>query len=138
MKVFLLLLAAIVRPPEPVVPFQYDPNMVDCEILKVFEFEPDPNFIFFMPMKAYEEDGQNVTLTCNDSQVWIPPPSTVIDPNGVAVHRWICDVRPGAIQRVIYLKFTATDNDPQPMKDERMILINVKKKNRQPILDWDG
>ena len=138
MKVFLLLIAAVIRPPEPVVPFQYDPNMVDCEILRVFEFEPDPNFIFYMPLKAYEEDGQNVVLTCSEPSVWILQPSTVIDPNGVAVHRWICDVRPGGVEKVVYLKFTVWDNDSQPMKDERMILINVKKKNRAPILDWNG
>jgi hypothetical protein len=145
MKVFLLLMAALVRPPalQPGdIPFTYDPNKVTCEILRVFEFEPDPNFIFLMPMKCYDEDGENVVLTCNDPNVWIPTPSMVVDPNGTSISRWVCDVRPGGVERVLYLEFTVTDIPSHvgdnPMLDKRMILINVKKKRRAPTLFWDG
>lgn len=138
-----LLFASYTRPPEPPVPFPYDPNRVDCEILKIFERPPD-NGVLFMYIKAYEQDGEDVNLLCSSSQVWVPPKtdvnySKIVDPNGVAIHKWRCDMRIGTAERVIYLKFTATDVTPDPneaLSDSRMILINVEKKNLPPIIDW--
>lgn len=135
---------AISRPSEPRVAFEYDPNQVDCEILKTFEVPPD-NKPLYLPIKAYEEDGEQVKLVCNNPNVWIPPVNNpgykkITDPNGMVTHKWLCDIRVGHEEKIIYLKFTATDVPSRPKwkpeSDSRMILINVKKKNRPPILDW--
>jgi hypothetical protein len=135
---------AVGRPPQPKVEFEYDPDQVDCEILKVFEVQPD-NRIIYMPIKAYEEDGEEIKLVCNNPNVWVPPVDNPgykkeTDPNGLVIHKWLCDIRVGYEEKIIYLKFTATDipSRPEwkPASDCRMILINVKRKNRPPILDW--
>ena len=118
------------RPPVPPVPFTYDPNQVDCEILKAVEVPPD-NSIFWFPLKGYDADPNTaLTLTANDPNVWIPTPT--VDPNGL--HHWRCDTRVGTTERVLYFKFILSDGDKI---DERMVLINVKKKNTPPVLGWE-
>lgn len=141
LKTLLVLAVLFPRPPEPVIPFTYDPNMITSEVLRTHVTEPN-NAIFYIPLKAYEPEGQGVILTVNDPNVWIPAPTTISDPNdpNAVIHKWRCDIRVGTVERIIYLEFTATDNDPNPATDRRMVLINVRKKkvNRPPVLGWDG
>lgn len=161
MKTMLIVMALIYsRPPVPPVPFVYDPNMVDCEILKTFEAVPD-NHRVILPMKAYDEDGDDVVLTCANPDIWIPPKTdtdltdkigyrkTVVlnDPNNpnddAALHEWFCDIRVGYVETVKYYKFKATDipADPNdtPKSDNRMVIGWIRPEpeitNHQPVLD---
>lgn len=148
MKNLILALVIIfyqpVRPPaltQTDIPFQYDPSKVTSDILAFYETRPSNN-VTMLYRKVVEPDGEYGTLACNDPSVLIPPPITSIDPddpNGISrIHEYNCSIRVGTETRIIYLEFTFTD-DPngagyQPMNDTRTVLIDVRKRNRRPIL----
>ena len=142
----LLLLAYIpIRPPVPVVPFPYDPNLY-TEVLGWKEL--DPNTVFPFTVRVTEPDGQDVSLqiimTSGPAVVIDPNFTTALDPNdpdGVSVvHTYSCtwDVPLtlgvyGAEMRV---------EDPNEAFDARTLLWNIRippKINHPPVLSgWSG
>ena len=132
-----------VRPPVPEVPFEYDLSRCTSDTLKALEVRTS-NRIIYIPLHVIEPDGEYGVLTCDDPNVTVPPAVTTIDPadpNGISrIHSYLCSVRVGLTKRVIYQEYTFTDDpngeDYLPMSDSRMVLIDVRKRNRKPVLDW--
>ncbi|MCJ7483894.1 MAG: hypothetical protein MUO31_13125 [Thermodesulfovibrionales bacterium] len=145
-KIILTLILALFPPLRPPaltpagVPFAYDPNLVTSDILTFYEVRPS-NAVVTLHRQVTELDGEYGTLTCNDPMVVIPQAVTTIDPddpNGISrIHEYACSIRPGTVERIIYLEFTFTD-DPNgvnyaAMRDVRTVLVDVRKWNRKPI-----
>lgn len=144
LMIFIALFYQPIRPPaltQSDIPFVFDPNMVQSDILTYLEVRPS-NRVISIPRQVIEPDGEYGILTCNDQTVYIPSAFTSIDPddpNGISrIHDYFCTIRAGTIKRVIYLNFTFID-DPNgesyaPKSDTRTVLINVRKINRKPVI----
>lgn len=129
-----------VRPPEPTVPFPYDPNQVQYEILDARREYPFTNRNITFRRVVKDEDGDsNITLKCSLPSMVIEPPSLSIDPNdpaGIGIKaEFICYI-PGPVQQgLYYIDWETCDNDPnEPMYDRRTTVLYVWPKNKPPIL----
>jgi hypothetical protein len=153
--VFSMYLYQPVRPPEPPVPFPYDPNQVNYEIIEAIQFD-DTGELWFT-REVVEPDGQEPIITFSDLNIIIMPPTKIIDPHPENIMPDPNDPNnmiqgPGLIysyrcmfklvnrpqQEAIVVDITAGDGDPNdPRYDHRSMLFwlgPLPLINRSPVI----
>jgi len=126
------------RPPEPPVPFAYDPNRVNYEIIEAIRHYPGGGEFHFA-RKITEPDGQEPVITFSDPGIWVSAPVVSIDPddpNGVSrIYEYVCGFPVARPPGLYYVDIVASDNDPnEPMEDRRTMIIMLWPKNRPPVI----
>jgi len=133
----LILFYIPIRPLEPPVPFPYDPNQVNYEIIETIRAYPNADICF--TRLIVEPDGQVPELTFTDPTIWISQPTVTIDPadpNGISrIYAYECIFPVNRPPGKYYFDVQAGDNDPnEPMYDNRSMIIYLWPKNRPPVI----
>ena len=144
-----LLLSYIpTRPPEPEVPFVFDPNQVNYEIIESVRAYPHSDITF--TRKITEPDGQTPTITFSDPTILVSLLSVIADPNDQIpdpnnpgeliqgpskIYTYDCVFPVNRPPGIYYVDVQAADNDPnEPMFDNRTMIFYIWPKNRPPVI----
>ena len=116
------------RPPEPPVPFPYDPALVNYEIIEAIQYDGTGELWF--TRKIVEPEGQSPTLSFSDPGIVINPPVVTDDPDDPdkksKIYTYQCFFPQGGkpSKTAIYVDVTAADNDPiDPKYDHRTMIF---------------